>query len=207
MIPRSREGIQCIFIPAPFCWLSLPLWPAHCSKLHFSPCHRRPGPLLLNLPLCPPLQTSAVSNLALWPTLPLPIYLHISPIAYEPLSFPSLPRSKTTLSIFSCCSPPYQLPSLPLSPLSFSLVFSIYTAPVPHLLIFSLHFTEWMTFFESFCHSQGVYAAGSVFLLVSRKTSDQIWMKLGGKSDMMWLGLVQGFPANYYNEGAPPRLY
>lgn len=104
----------------PFCWLLLS------PKLHFSDCQQKPGPLLLNFLL---LQTSAVSNLAPWPTSPFLIYLHILPIASASLSFPSFPA----LSIFS--SPPYQLPSLPLSPLSFYLAFSICTVRVLHISI------------------------------------------------------------------------
>lgn len=128
---QSRRGLQCIFISLQVWWLSLPFWQLHFS---FSLCHRRPGPPLLNLPLCPLLQTSAVSNLALWPVSPLPIYLHISPIASAPLSFPSFLGSLPALSIFSCCSPPYQLPSLPF----FSLVFfNLFRYP-----FFSLHITS-----------------------------------------------------------------
>lgn len=50
------------------------------NTIFFRP-RRQPRPLLLKLLHRPLLQTSAVSNLALRPMLPLPIYLHISPIA------------------------------------------------------------------------------------------------------------------------------
>lgn len=81
---------RCIFIPQSL-WAFLSHTRLHTAFLSLVTGSR--GPMPLNLPLCPLLQTSAVSNLAPWPPSPLRIYLNISPIACAPLSFPSIPRS------------------------------------------------------------------------------------------------------------------
>lgn len=143
------------------------------SSLPLSLCHQRSGPLLVNLPLCPLLQTSAVSNLALWPTSPLPIYLHISPIASAPLSFPCIPHLYRTL--YSCCSPAYQLPSLPLAAFIFPLVFlNLHCSSTPSPSLLSHPTLQHML----------KRKLGPFCMSVSRtnwKPCDQMWMKFGGK--------------------------
>lgn len=129
-------GMRCSFISQTLCPISLHFWPAHSPKLHFSLCHCRLGPLLLNLPLCPLLQTSAVSNLALWPTSPLPIYLNISPIASAPLSFPSFPHAFYILMLL------FSLSAALSSSILFSLFFffNLHCSRVPSPIFFIQNF-------------------------------------------------------------------
>lgn len=147
----------------PFFFFSF--WPTHGFKLYFSLCHWRPP--LLNLPLCPPLQTSAVSNLALWPPCCFPFISisHPSPLRHSrfPSSLVLYPHF-----LYSPAAPLLLISCPPLSPLSFPLVFSICTAPVPNLSHFCLYI------------SHPNLLPKSRMLLVAfhiLNTSDQIWIK------------------------------
>lgn len=141
-------------------------------------------PLLLNLLLRPLFKSSAVSNLPLCPTLPLPIYLNISPIAQASLSHSSFPRfTKKSLMLFSSLS------STSVLCLPFPLVY------LNHISFFFFFFLSYIAHLNSYQPDLGNYIVNLFGFLSSYSTS--------GKTQQVLLQMITmyvRFPVPYLTE-------